>query len=291
VVWKLGLSGQLSDVGATALGVARLRAMESARPDRLITDPYAGPILAAAEAAGSQWATMSPQAGLDFFALMADQVAVRTRFLDQTLLRLTSTGCTQVVLLACGMDARAFRLDWPAGTRVFEIDFREVLAFRNAALASHGAAPRCDRVEVAADLREDWPTALRRAGFDPTRATAWLAEGILYALPPDAADTLLERITGLSAPASALALDHIKDSPYLRTALAGVSPDLAALWQGGPADLAGWLTGHGWQPCIHDLREVAADYHRTVPAGLTGNVTDTSRAWLATATPRGGRTP
>ncbi len=285
------LPEQLGGVGATALGVARLRATENARPDRLVTDPYAGHILAAAAGAGSQWAAVAPQAGLDFFALMADQVAVRTRFLDQTLLDLTRAGCAQVVLLACGMDTRAFRLDWPADTRVFEVDFREVLTFRDAALASHGVAPRCNRITVATDLREDWPTALRCAGFDPTQATAWLAEGILYALPPDAADTLLDRITDLSAPASTLALDHVQDSPYLRAARAAVSPDLVALWQGGPADLCGWLTDHGWQPAIHDLREIAAGYHRSVPAELTGGATDATRAWLATATPQGMRTP
>jgi O-methyltransferase involved in polyketide biosynthesis len=172
------------------------------------------------------------QAGLDFFALMADQVAVRTRFLDQTLLHLTRAAAPR---WCC----------WPAAG--------EVLTFRDTALASHGVAPRCDRVGVAADLRQDWPTALQKAGFDPTRATAWLAEGILYALPPEATDTLLERITDLYAPASTLALDHVEDSPYLRAARARISPDLVALWQGGPPDLTGWLTDHGWQPTTHDL--------------------------------------
>ncbi len=283
VVPESALPERLSGVGATALGVARLRAREDARPDRLVADPYAGDILAAAAAAGSPWAAVSPQAGPDFFALMADQVAVRTRFLDLTLLRLTRAGCAQVVLLACGMDTRAFRLDWPDHTRVFEVDFGEVLAFRDAALASHGRVPRCDRVGVSADLRQDWPTALRSAGFNPTQATAWLAEGILYALAPDATDTLLDRITELSAPGSTLALDHVEDSPYLRAARAAVSPELVTLWQGGPADLTGWLTDRGWQPTINDLHEVAAGYHRSVPAELAGGGTDASRAWLATA--------
>jgi len=224
VVPESALPEQLSGVGATALGVARLRAMEDARPDRLVADPYAGDILAAAAATGSPWAAVSPQAGPDFFALMADQVAVHSRFLDLTLLRLTRAGCAQVVLLACGMDTRAFRLDWPAHTRVFEVDFGEVLAFRDAALASHGRLPCCDRVGVSADLRQDWPTALRSAGFNPTQTTAWLAEGILYALAPDATDTLLDRITELSAPGSTLALDHVEDSPYLRAARTAVSP-------------------------------------------------------------------
>lgn len=279
------LPEQLSGVGATALGVARLRALESARPDRLVADPYAGHILAAAAAAGSPWATATARpTASNFFALMADQVAVRTRFLDDTLLGMSQTGCHQVVLLACGMDTRAFRLAWPAGTQVFEIDFDEVLTFRDTALARHGVVARCDRVAVPTDLRQDWPTALRCAGFDPARATAWLAEGILYALSSDAVDVLLQRITELSAPASAVALDHVEDSPPLRAARAAVSPELVTLWQGGPADLSGWLTKHGWQPTIYDLRRVAADYHRSVPAELAGAPTDASRAWLATAT-------
>jgi methyltransferase (TIGR00027 family) len=283
VVSELERPEPLSGVGATALGVARLRVAEHERPDRLVADPYAELILAAA-AGGSVWATMASQAGADFFALMADQVAVRTRFLDQTLLRLARAGCAQVVLLACGMDTRAYRLDWPTGTRVFEVDFAEVLAFRDRALAAHGIAQRCQRVEVAADLRQDWPTTLRGAGFDPGQITAWLAEGILYALPADAADTLLERITDLSAPGSMLALDQVQDSPSLRAARAAVSPDLVELWQGGPADLPGWLTSHGWRPSIHDLREIATQYRRTVPVELAGGVTEASRAWLATAT-------
>ncbi|MGH3936041.1 MAG: SAM-dependent methyltransferase [Pseudonocardiaceae bacterium] len=150
------LPGQLSGVGATALGVARLRAVDHARPDRLVNDPYAERILAAAAAAGSPWAAVSPQAGLDFFALMADQVAVRTRFLDHTLLRAARAGCSQVVLLACGMDTRAYRLDWPSATRVFEVDFGEVLAFRDAALASHGVTPRCHHV--------GWPLTCGKTG-------------------------------------------------------------------------------------------------------------------------------
>lgn len=284
MVPESALPKQLGGVGATALGVARLRAAENARPDRLATDPYAEHILAAAAAAGSPWATTPRPSEPNFFALMADQVAVRTRFLDETLIGLSQTGCHQVVLLACGMDTRAFRLDWPPGAQVFEIDFGEVLNFRDTALARHGVLARCDRVAVASDLRQDWPTALRGAGFDPARTTAWLAEGILYALPSDTVNALLQRITELSAPGSALTLDHVEDSPPLRAARAALSPELVTLWQGGPADLSEWLTKHGWQPTIYDLRQVAAEYHRSVPAEMAGAPGDAARAWLATAT-------
>src|SRR5690606_10069840 len=148
--------------------------------------------------------------------------AVRTRFLDQALLDAAGAGCGQVVLLACGMDTRAFRLAWPAGTRLFEVDFAEVLTFKGAILAEHGVTPRCQRVEVVADLRQDWTQALTRAGLDPRRPTVWLAEGILYALPPEAADLLLRRVTAASAPGSVLALDHAEDSELLRAARAAV---------------------------------------------------------------------
>lgn len=116
--------------------------------------------------------------------MMAEQVAVRTRFFDRALLAAASQRCDQVVLLACGMDARAFRLAWPPGTKVFELDFADVLAFKATVLDDRGATAACHRVEVATDLRQDWAQALAESGFSPERPAAWLAEGILYALPP-----------------------------------------------------------------------------------------------------------
>lgn len=275
----------LTGVGATALGVARLRSEETQRADRLVEDPYAERILAAASRAGSAWSAL-PRDVLAFFDLLADQVAVRTRFLDDVLLDAAGSGGGQVVLLGCGMDTRAFRLAWPAGVRVFEVDFADVLAFRDGALGGaspSAAAARCDRVPVGVDLREDWPAALREAGFDPARSTAWLAEGLLYALPPTAADLLLDRITQMSGPGSTLAFDQISDSTALRAARAEVSPELVDLWQGGPVDLDAWLTIRGWRPHIADLREVAAQSGRSVHTAVAGDYAGPARAWLGTA--------
>lgn len=269
-------------IGATSLGVALLRAEESARTDRLFNDPYARAFVDRADLDGSVWS--SDGAARDFFQLMAGQVAVRTRFLDQALLDSVRTGIGQVVLLACGMDSRAFRLRWPAGTTVYEIDQSEVLAFKSVALQELHAQPRAHRVVVPADLRTDWPARLAAAGFDPDKRTAWLAEGILYALAPDAADVLLDRITSCSAIGSTMALDHNEDSELLRAARAEISAELVAMWLGGPSgDLGPWLHRRGWRADVHDVAQVAAGYSRPVPPAFDPGNDGSSCAWLATA--------
>ena len=182
-----------SSVGATATMVAAARAMASREPDALIDDPFAEPLVRAV--------------GLDFFNRMLDGefsvadddgatrlittvMAVRTRFFDDFFDEATESGIRQAVILASGLDARAYRLQWPTGTVVYEIDQPEVIEFKNSTMASIGAEPKAIRRAVSIDLREDWPTALRRNGFDDSEPTAWAAEGLLVYLPPDAQDRL-----------------------------------------------------------------------------------------------------
>ncbi|MER6798560.1 SAM-dependent methyltransferase, partial [Amycolatopsis mediterranei] len=179
----------LPAVSRTAIGVAALRAYESRRPDRLFDDPYAAAFFEAGRSALPGTSPEGPQAGLG--AMFYPQVVIRTRFYDDYLL---GAGCAQVVLLAAGLDTRAFRLAWPDGTRLFELDLPEVLAFKDEVLGRHGAEPACARVVVPADLREDWAAALREAGFDPAVPTAWLAEGLLMYLTPEEAERLLTTV-------------------------------------------------------------------------------------------------
>ncbi|WP_410622657.1 SAM-dependent methyltransferase [Amycolatopsis sp. cmx-8-4] len=253
-------------IGRTAFEVALLRAAEDRRPDRLAADPCARLFL---EAAGIT------EEKPDFAALMGPQVAVRTRFLDDALV---SAGCGQVVLVASGMDGRPWRLGWPAGTEVFEVDQAPVLRFKDAAAAALTA--RCVRRPVVADLRADWAVPLREAGFRPDRPTAWLTEGLLYALDEAAADGLLATITGLSAAGSTLAFDHVETSDALRAA---IGPDLARLWRSGPVDPARWLTRHGWEPDVGELADVAAKYGRRIHPAYDPAAGGTARAWLGRA--------
>src|ERR1700744_2925212 len=209
-----------SSVGATATMVAAARAMASRADRPLIDDPFAEPLV---KAVGVDLLTRLATGEVDpndlndvhdgatgsagAMSRMADNMAVRTRFFDEFFLGATEAGIKQVVILASGLDARAYRLAWPAGTVVYEVDQPQVIEFKSRTLAALGAAPTADRRVVAVDLRDDWPTALRTAGFDPSQPTAWSAEGLLGYLPPEAQDRLLDTITELSAPGSRLATE------------------------------------------------------------------------------------
>ena len=242
-------------VGMTALGVAMVRATESAREDRLFDDPYARAFVDAAP--GEFVTSTNPEVARALYS----HVVVRTRFYDRHLLAATAAGCRQVVLLAAGLDTRAFRLPWPDGVRVFELDLAEVLAFKDSVL---DAVPACGRVVVPVDLLGDWAPDLLAAGFDPAAPTAWLAEGLLIYLSADEADHLLAVVSGLSAPAGSIAFERGGGTVRVTPAMAGY----AALWKGGFGEGgADRLRAHGWLPRSHDLGSLAADYGRPAAAG------------------------
>ncbi len=258
-----------SGVGRTAVGMAWVRACETQRADRLFEDPYAAAFVAEAPQAIPAWSTFEEAPGASVGAAFAAAGAVRTRFYDDFLLEAASEGCRQVVLVAAGLDTRAFRLLWPTDTHVFEMDLSEVLDFKQQVLTRQAAVPRCQRTFVSVDLRRDWPSALRAAGFDPATPTAWLVEGLLVYLASDEAVRLLTAISDLSAPGSRLStegharsndgvLGHARRLPTARWS--------AELWKAGlDEDLAGWLTQHGWQARGHDRAAMSTAYGRPVP--------------------------
>ena len=256
------MTESLPAVSRTAVGVAALRAYESNRPDRLFEDPYAAAFFEAGRSVLPDTGRDSAQAGLG--ELMYPQIVTRTRFFDDYLLE---AGCAQVVLLAAGLDARAFRLAWPPGTRLFEIDLPEVLAFKDDILATQDASPSCERVVVPADLREDWATALRSAGFDPVAPTAWLIEGLLIYLSYEEAERLLTTVGELSAPGSRVSFEHgtggAPDGLVSRARATEDGESVTGLWRGGLGTTApAWLAEHGWQPSTVTRAEAAAAFGR-----------------------------
>jgi len=275
-------------VGATALGVAASRAVETASPDPLIRDEFAYLLVSSA---GSAWARLaSPDMGWigdDEHGRRAHRVgcdyqAVRTHFFDEYFNVATQTGLRQVVILAAGLDSRAYRLDWPANTTVYEIDQPKVLEYKTCILESHGAVPKGTRRPVAVDLRDDWPAALTTAGLDRTQPTAWLAEGLLPYLPADAQDRLFEMLTGLSAPRSQLAVEVFsfdannerrraaRRARWARMRRIGLDVNVETLTyrDSNRADAAQSLIDHGWQVNAVNNRDEMARLGRPIPEDL-----------------------
>ena len=271
-----------SSVGATATMVAAARAIATSADDALINDPFAEPLVRAV--------------GVDFFtklasgelraedldadtasvpmARMTDNMAVRTKFFDEFFTDAATSGIRQAVILASGLDSRAYRLAWPAGMTVYEIDQPEVIEFKTRTLAEFGAEPTADRRTVGVDLRFDWPSALIAAGFDPGRPTAWSAEGLLGYLPPEAQDKLLDTITELSAIGSRVAVestpsvdpaDHEKAIERMQEAAQqwrnhGFELDFADLiYLGDRNEASVYLTDHGWQISWQSVKQLLSE--------------------------------
>jgi methyltransferase (TIGR00027 family) len=268
----------VSGVGVTALAVALARAMETRRTDGLVDDPYAEAFLAASHLPERyrRWPALDSfgTAALDpFWDSMPTYMGVRTRFFDDFFAAAGEAGVRQVVLVAAGLDTRAFRLDWSDGTEVFEVDQPLVLSFKEEVLGQQNAAARCVRHPVPADLRDDWADALRAAGFDTSRPTAWLAEGLLSFLPADAERNLFATITDLSAPGSRLAVEAVAGnardkalySPVASAWETYVGVDVRALWntelRPEPVDV---VRSSGWKITIERVAEAARRYQRPV---------------------------
>jgi methyltransferase (TIGR00027 family) len=285
-----------SSVGATATAVAASRAMASQGPDALLHDRFADPLV---RAVGLETFVKLVDGEVDIAddpvltrRAMIEQITVRTRFFDDFFTAATASGIRQVVILASGLDTRAYRLDWPAGIVVFELDQPDVIEFKTRTLAELRAQPSAQHRTVAIDLREDWPAAIRAAGFDPGAPTAWSAEGLLPYLPPAAQDNLFDDVTALSAPGSRLATEHMDmaalpedwaEKLTARSRRVGSELNLAELFYTGERNgAADYLSGHGWRVDIRTTSDAFAAQGFDLPddelaafAGLSGYLTAT----------------
>ncbi|MEU9976452.1 class I SAM-dependent methyltransferase [Streptomyces sp. NPDC051014] len=256
---------QPSGVWATAVGVARVRARETERRDALFRDPLAQAFAAAGGRGSSAVPPPGDEAARRRRLGVAFSIVIRTKFLDDLLERASASGVRQVVLLGAGMDSRAFRTDWPEGTRLFEVDTAVPLDFKASVLRQERAVPRCERITVPVDLRDDWPGALAAAGHDPAEPTVWIAEGLLIYLPEDAVELLLARVGARSAPGSRMGLTLGSRGVIERFGADAVPGSAVSLWVSEmPDDPVAWLAGHGWEATSHTLRERAAAYGRPV---------------------------
>ncbi|OBJ48435.1 class I SAM-dependent methyltransferase [Mycobacterium sp. 1423905.2] len=292
-------------VGATALGVASARAAETRSDHPLISDPFAQVFLDAVGDGVWNWHSApqlppevieaEPTLPLQMQA-MVSYMASRTKFFDHFFLEATRSGIKQAVILAAGLDARSWRLPWPDGVTVYELDQTRVLDFKAETLGSHGFQPASRRVPVAVDLRQDWPTALRQAGFDPSAPSVWSAEGLMPYLPAAAQDLLFERVQELTADGSRVAVEALGPKFHdaqarakrrarmdrVREIMARVDPQrevprIDELWYfEDREDVGDWFRRHGWDVTVTPTDELMAGYGRAaakeVEDQLPGNL-------------------
>ncbi|CPR01344.1 methyltransferase, putative, family protein [Mycobacterium bohemicum DSM 44277] len=257
------------------------RALEAQKPDPLAVDPFAELFC---RAVGGQAADVldgkvpdhqlkTPDWGEHFVNFQG----ARTKYFDEYFRRAAAAGVRQVVILAAGLDSRAYRLDWPDGTTIFELDQPQVLDFKREVLTAHGAQPRAERREVAIDLREDWPQALRDSGFDPARPSAWIAEGLLIYLPAAAQEQLFGGIDGLAAAGSHVAVED--GAPMEPDAFEAARAEERAAMESGEAErpffqlvynercapATDWFGARGWTAVGTPLADYLRDNGRALP--------------------------
>ncbi|HEX4394899.1 MAG TPA: class I SAM-dependent methyltransferase [Mycobacterium sp.] len=287
-------------VGATALGVAAARAAESESDHPLISDPFARVFLDTAGEGEWDWYG-APELPAEVVAAepalpvrmksMVSYFASRTKFFDTFFLDAANAGIRQAVILAAGLDARCWRLPWPDGVTVYELDQPRVLDFKASTLHEDGFDPTCDRVGVAVDLRQDWPKALLEAGFDASKPSAWSAEGLLMYLPATAQDLLFDRVEGLTAAGSRVGIEALSPNfgdpaaaaqrrermEKVRALMAKADPQRAVprtdqLWYfEDREDVGDWWRRHGWQVTVTPSHDLMTGYGRKPPQEIQDN--------------------
>jgi methyltransferase (TIGR00027 family) len=265
-----------SSVGATALFVAASRALEANKPEPLAVDPYAEIFC---RAVGGEWADVldgrAPDNKLmsEFGRHFVNYQAARTKYFDDYFYAAADAGVRQVVIPAAGLDSRAYRLAWPDGTVVFELDQPQVLDFKRDVLTRRGEAPTAERREIAVDLRGDWPQALRQSGFDPSTPSAWVVEGLLVYLPAAAQGELFTGIHDLTVRGSHVAVDDGK--PFSEELFKAAREEERASDDGNRfftliyneqhAPAIDWFTDNEWQGAAIDLPDYFRQIARPLP--------------------------
>ncbi|MUM19176.1 class I SAM-dependent methyltransferase [Mycobacterium sp. CBMA271] len=279
----------VTSVGATALIVSAMRAVEARKPEPLARDDYAQHFVAATKAQAPVFSELLDDPAVaqePDVQLFSSYLGARTKYFDEFFLAAGEAGIRQAVILAAGLDVRGYRLPWAAGTTVYALDLPKVLEFKTRVLDEHGVQATTTVRDLPIDLRDDWPAALKDVGFDSTQPTAWLAEGLLPFLPGAAQDLLFQRIVDLSAPGSRVAVEDFgapgtqadrmsdameKDEGTLQRIFKSLVEEdgpPSSLWFGDEReDPARWLTGHGWAVDATSAGELLERYNRAPLAG------------------------
>lgn len=262
---------------STACWTAAVRAAENKREDRLFDDPWAE---ALAGEAGAAWLAARPADTLN-------AIIIRTRYFDDFIQGIANQhGIKQIVLMAAGLDTRAYRLMWLTGTRLFELDQPGVLQTKEEIMQLSGAKPGCVRQSIAADLAGAWIEALLSSGFDPQKRSAWLLEGFLFYVPSETIVQILREVSGLAASGSWLGFDVINEAvlsspwtkPWVDMQAQGGAP-----WIGTLDDPESFLAELGWEASLTQAGQPDANYGRWTLPVIPTNMANMPHNWLVTA--------
>lgn len=274
-------------VGVTAVAVAAARALESQRDDALVRDPWAAVLVDRAQVKvpfPARWPADEVDPVEGAMLAGATYIGLRTRFIDDDL---RAARVSQVVILGSGLDTRPWRLEWPAGSRVFTLDIPDVMEFVDRTMTSVNATSTCSQVSVAADVTEPWASRIVAAGFSPAQPTHWVLEGLLPYLSSYDQHALLDDVVSLSARGSRAVIERapaLQDSPEARermrtfSAATGIPFD-DLLARTDPPDPAAVLAAAGWDSELVTLEDLENRYARRMPV---------ARAEPSTASGRGG---
>jgi methyltransferase (TIGR00027 family) len=177
-------SGEITHVSDTALMVAAVRAHETGLEDAFVRDPFA---VRLAGERGKAILDAMPHGAILRFGL-----ALRTRFVDDLLLEaLAAHPITTVLSVGCGLDTRPWRLNLKPDLRWIEVDFADMLDYKDGLMS--GEIPRCRRERFVADLNDPLQ---RRALYEAAGSAPALmiTEGLLLYLPAATVEALAGEI-------------------------------------------------------------------------------------------------
>ena len=261
------------NISDTALWVAYFRARETERPDALFRDPYAEGL---AGERGFQIAKTLPEGDKHEWAWVA-----RTYLFDKFLLQEIQNGAELVLNLAAGLDARPYRMELAATVEWVEVDFPEIISYKETVLRRE--KPNCTLSRIRLDLSD---AQARRSLFAEInkrgRKTVVLTEGLLIYLTPEEVGSLAKDlrigtcfqswIVDLASPGQLRLMQRSTGKQLGR---------VGAPFKFGPQDGPVFFREYGWAPRdVQGLLKTAAEFDRLPnellsllpePKGMPGN--------------------
>ncbi len=248
------------NISDTARWVAYFRARETERSDALFRDPFAARL---AGERGFHIANTLPEGNKHDWAWIA-----RTYLFDQFIAREIEQGADLVLNLAAGLDARPYRMPLPPSLQWVEVDFPEIISYKEEIL--EGERPACNLERVALDLAD--VEARRRLFSDldlRAKKIVVVSEGLLIYFATEAVGLLASDLVQAAHFAGWIVdLASPGQLKLMQRTTGKQLSEAGAAFQFGPPDGPKFFTPYGWEPIdVQGLLKTSAQFNRP-PAEL-----------------------